>query len=105
MFGFRFVFEDQEGLHLNAFFRSQSLVEFGLFDLLYLRLLQDEVCKEISEATQSPHLKPGPLNLFFARIIIQRQMLKKGNIALHRDKVFPFWKKCLEDFVWEKRLG
>lgn len=98
-------FEDREGLHLNAFFRSQSLVEFGLFDLIFLRNLQEEMLARISEKSNRNDLVLGPLNLFFSRILIQRQMLKKGNKALHRDKVLPYWKAALEEFVWKKRLN
>jgi hypothetical protein len=71
------VLVSNQSVSLNAFFRSQSIVEFGLYDLLFLRELQHQLAAKFMERDRSLKLKVGPLNLFLARAIIQRRLARR----------------------------
>src|SRR5690606_5014206 len=59
------TFVEHEGeLQLNAFFRSQSVIEFGIFDLEFLRKLQRETMGQLNSSRDRP-LTMGSLNLHF----------------------------------------
>jgi hypothetical protein len=90
-------------LHLNAFFRSQSIVEFGVHDLLFLRTFQADLVDAFRKmpAADFPkrscprRIDPGPLNLHFGRVIIQSRLARHGLAYMRRSEVFDTWMKAL----------
>jgi hypothetical protein len=102
-----FLVHDGE-FHINAFFRSQSVVEFGLHDLLFLRQIQQEVFDGLTRTRGGRHLKLGSLNLFLGRVIVQRRIARRSIVApgrprkylwLPRDKVVPIWSNIVARFL------
>ena len=90
-------------LHLNAFFRSQSLIEFGVHDLLFLRNLQRGFIEAVASLPSKDFPKtsfprrvwPGPLNLHFARVIVQRRLARNKHSYLRRSSVVNTWMALL----------
>jgi len=88
-------------VHLNVFFRSMSVLEFGVHDLLFLRRLQADFVDQIMsypedsfpKRHQLPDLSPGLLNVHLSRAIIQRRLARSGNDYLHRDHVYQIWRR------------
>lgn len=79
-------------LQLNAFFRSQSVVEFGLFDMLFLREFQREFLNIIAVRNDRLRLiELGSLNLHFARVLVQRRFVKFNDRFIRRDAIFDDW--------------
>jgi len=99
-----FLLHDGE-LHLNAFFRSQSIVEFGLFDLIFLRTFQklfmDKYCER---SIRSDKIRQGPLNMHFGRIIIQRRLMRQGTRFVKRSDVIDSWINEIEAHLIENRM-
>lgn len=98
-----FILHEKE-LHLNAFFGSQSVLEFGINDLMFLRQLQAKVLQEFSQQGgkgRFSDLKEGPLNLQFARIVIQRRLMRSRRGFVRRDQVVSNWIKSVEEFMLE----
>nr|WP_321457088.1 hypothetical protein [uncultured Cohaesibacter sp.] len=86
-------------LQLNAFFRSQSVVEFGLFDLEFLRRIQVDMVSRICNMRNDPdYVRAGSLNLHFARILVQRRLQRNSNGFIKRDAILDAWLKVVEDF-------
>jgi thymidylate synthase len=96
-------FLEHEGeLQLNVFFRSQSVVEFGIFDLEFLRKMQVEMVSRICDAKDEPaYVQAGSLNLHFARILVQRRLQRNRHGFIKRDHVLEDWLRVVEDFVLE----
>ena len=102
-----FLLHENE-FQLNAFFRSQSIVEFGVQDLIFLRQFQSEVVDEINRRRQeNDHqgLAPGSLNIQFGRIIVQRRMMRNRHGFVRRDTVVEPWLKVVEQFLQTRRLA
>lgn len=83
--------EDQ--LQLNAFFRSQSIIEFGIFDLIFLREFQNEVFellygpeKYVTIKGKRKRVEIGKLNIHLSRVTIHRRLVKKNNNFIKREK-------------------
>jgi hypothetical protein len=87
-----FLLHDQK-LQLNAFFRSQSIIEFGIYDLIFLREFQiDLLNRLIGLEVYSNKITPGNLNLFLARAFIHRRLMKKKDgTFVRRADVFNQW--------------
>jgi hypothetical protein len=97
-----------QALQLNAFFRSQSVLEFGLYDLQFLRELQERVCGRFRTKSGFRKLEPGSLNLAFGRIIVQRRIARRrtkddsGKLrhsCLPREVVVSRWLEILRSVV------
>ena len=89
-------------LQLNAFFRSQSVIEFGLFDLEFLRRMQIDMVSRICNAKEDPnYVRVGSLNLHFARILVQRRLQRNRNGFVKRDAILDTWLKIVEDFNFD----
>lgn len=85
-------------LQLNAFFRSQSVVEFGLFDMLFLREFQREFFNIISKSNDKLNsIQLGSLNLHFARVLVQRRFVKFNDRFIRRDAIFDDWLETVGD--------
>jgi len=102
-----FLVHEKE-LQINAFFRSQSVVEFGLQDLLFLRHIQQEVFSGLSRRKRLRRLTLGSLNLFLARVIVQRRIARRRiklaggrckHISIPRERLVPTWLKIVEDYL------
>jgi hypothetical protein len=100
-----FLVHDRE-FQINAFFRSQSVIEFGLHDLLFVRRIQQEVFAGIARAKQLRHLVLGSLNLFLGRAIVQRRIARRRitvggsarkHISVAREAVIPIWLRIVEN--------
>tara|TARA_R100001126_G_C4879008_1_gene177922 strand:+ start:1134 stop:1877 length:744 start_codon:yes stop_codon:yes gene_type:complete len=91
-------------LQLNAFFRSQSVVEFGVFDLIFLRDFQRKMFEEIKKFRAEEDISIGSLNLHFARVIIQRRFARSGKKYLKREEVINNWMSLLEINLLEARM-
>lgn len=93
-----FVFDGDE-LHLNAFFRSMSIIEFGVYDMIFLRKTQMEVIENIScyneEDFPKRHklgdVKPGPINIQMGRCIIQKRIARNTNGHIPRNEAYEIW--------------
>lgn len=89
-------------LQLNAFFRSQSVVEFGIFDLEFLRTLQVNMAERLNNLRKEKHaLVVGSLNLHFARILVQRRFCRNRKGFIRRDALFDDWLKITEEASFE----
>jgi thymidylate synthase len=63
-----FIVHDGE-FQLTAFFRSQSIIEFAIYDLIYLRKLQISTLSSLVECGAIPRtVGIGSLNMFMARV-------------------------------------
>lgn len=91
-------------LHLNAFFRSQSVVEFGIFDLLFLRQFQIDFVDGFNRRSEK-RASPGPLNLQFARILIHRRLLKSDKKFVRRAALVDRWIGEVEQYMLISRGG
>jgi hypothetical protein len=97
-------------VHLNAFFRSQSIVEFGIADLVFLRKLQISFADQIAGVPLErmprrrgpPKLRPGPLNLQFGRIIIQDRVARDRSGFLRRAEIMDEWLDLLREILETK---
>jgi hypothetical protein len=84
------VHENQ--LQINAFFRSQSVVEFGLFDMIFLREFQEEFFDLIKSSHKKlDSLELGSLNVHFARVLVHRRFVKFNDRFIRRDAIFDEW--------------
>lgn len=95
-----FLVENDE-VQLNVFFRSQSVLEFGVFDLRFLREFQNNVTDRFNSvrAIRVPELKPGSLNISAGRIFIHRRLVKIGNHQFQkRDEILGTWFKEMQEF-------
>jgi hypothetical protein len=99
-----FLLHESE-IQLNAFFRSQSVLEFGLFDLIFLRKFQTQFVEQFNlKKGRGKSVTPGHLNLHFARVLIQRRLARKGNRSfIRRDSVVEKWLKVVEEFMMSMR--
>lgn len=89
-------------LQLNAFFRSQSVVEFGIFDLEFLRTLQMETVALLNcQRTSKNPIEVGSLNLQFGRIIVQRRFMRNRQGFARREEILDDWIRLVEDFCLE----
>jgi len=95
-------------LHLNAFFRSQSIVEFGLHDLLFLRGFQAWFLRTIADVHREKfpqrmrrhyRIRPGPLNLQFARIVVPSRLARNRQGFLRRCDVVDRWLTTLVEMI------
>jgi hypothetical protein len=95
-------------LHINAFFRSQSIVEFGFHDLLFLRRFQAWFIKAITHVHRDNfpqrmrrhyRIQPGPLNLHFARIIVPSRLARNRRSFLRRCDVVDRWLRTLVEAI------
>jgi hypothetical protein len=95
----------QRELQLNAFFRSQSVIEFGLHDLLFLRRLQKDFLNRLQNVKKFRRIKLGTLSLFLGRAIVQRRIARRRiklssssyrHVCLHREDVVPTWLEIVE---------
>jgi hypothetical protein len=94
----------EDALHLNAFFRSQSVVEFGLFDLIFLRSFQLEFVSRFNEVTTLKRTTvPGPLNLHFGRILIHRRLIKSNKQFVSRSEIVDRWIALVEQYMLSLR--
>lgn len=93
---------------INAFFRSQSVVEFGIHDLLFLRRIQQEAFVEIKRTKRLRDLQIGSINLFLARAIVQRRIARRSIVVPHkprkyisltREATLPTWLKIVERYL------
>ncbi len=100
-----FLVHEKE-LQINAFFRSQSVVEFGIQDLLFLRRIQQEVFAGLSHQKRLRNVTLGSLNLYFARVIVQRRIARRRiklpsgrykHVSIAREWLVPIWLKIVED--------
>ena len=93
------IHEDE--LQLNAFFRSQSVMEFGIQDLTFLRELQANMLASVQDSyhsTSRRNLSLGRLNLHFGRVIIQRRLARYKDVFLHRSEIIDQWQEIVRGF-------
>lgn len=98
-------------LHLNAFFRSQSIVEFGVYDLLFLRSLQADLVKAFKaipmesfpKRSRPRRIEAGPINLQFGRVIVQSRLARHGTAYIRRAEAISRWMRLLEDALGDAR--
>jgi hypothetical protein len=86
---------------LNAFFRSQSIIEFGIQDLIFLRRFQRQMVDHLNEdlaKTSRQAISAGLLNLHFGRIIVQRRLMRHKRSYIRRDDVVEKWLSAVERF-------
>ena len=98
---------NENKLDINASFRSQSIVEFGVFDLLFLRNFQEKMYRTIFEIYESKGkpIEIGNLNIFSARIFVHRRLVKIGNYQFtRREDILPNWINIVQSFAQEKRF-
>lgn len=94
----------EDELQLNAFFRSQSVVEFGIFDLIFLRQFQLDFLQSYNKNARQ-EARPGSLNLLFGRIIVHRRFLKRNESFIRRDDLIDAWIGQVEQSMLESRLN
>jgi hypothetical protein len=91
-------------LHLNAFFRSQSILEFGVYDLMFLREFQRDFLSTIAAIPRSQfprrsnlprEIRVGPVNLHFARVIVQRRLARQRTSFLRRSATVDSWLRII----------
>ena len=100
-------------LHLNAFFRSQSIVEFGVHDLLFLRKFQVEFLEnslavdghEFPKRQRGAIVHPGPMNLHFGRVIIQSRLARNRKGFLRRESLLHDWTSLLLERIDEREAA
>lgn len=100
----------QNEVQLNAFFRSQSILEFGLFDLIFLRRFQSEFVeyvktlpKDLFPSRSRPKLlSPGSLNLHFARVVVPSRLARNRHEYMKRSEVFYEWSSMLVESIEEQ---
>jgi hypothetical protein len=87
-----FLLHDDEW-QMNVFFRSQSVVEFAIYDLLYLRSMQMELVERFARAgVLKTAVGAGALNMSMGRVFVHRRMLKrKDGSFLRRDEILDEW--------------
>lgn len=84
-------------LDLMTFFRSQSLIEFAIFDLLFLRSLQTVFIERVrTNDDRFQDLKVGQLNLTYNRIVVPDRLAKKKTSWVHRNEALPAWLDVIE---------
>jgi hypothetical protein len=94
----------EDALQLNAFFRSQSVIEFGLFDLIFLRSFQvDFVDRFNSLSRRKRAAVPGSLNLHFGRILIHRRLIKSDKRFVSRTELVDRWIALVEQYMMSLR--
>jgi hypothetical protein len=99
----------KKSLQLNAFFRSQSIIEFGVHDLLFLRDLQADFLRSAAsyEDEHFPSrmrriyrkLTPGRINLHFGRIVIPSRLARNRSGHLHRSDTVDVWMSQLVEQI------
>lgn len=97
-----FLLHDNE-LHLNIFFRGQSILEFGLHDLKFLRNFQLRFIDEVSAFPKSifpkrscpANIAAGPLNIHFSRVTIPSRLARSKNEYIRRSECFDVWVESL----------
>jgi hypothetical protein len=100
------VLIDHGELHLNAFFRSQSILEMALFDLMFLRQFQAQLV-DIFQAEDKRHevLREGPLNIFCSRVFIHRRLVKRNKNFVKRADIVDGWISIVELATLEASLN
>jgi hypothetical protein len=94
----------EDALQLNAFFRSQSIIEFGIFDLIFLRSFQVEFVERFNElAPRRRQTMPGLLNLHFGRILIHRRLIKSDKRFVPRAELVDLWIGVVEEHMMALR--
>lgn len=94
------VLLSRDELQMNVFFRSQSVLEMGLFDLLFLRRFQTELVSAFRELRSDlSSIESGTLNIFCSRIFIHRRLVKRNNSFLLRSAVVDDWISVVEAFA------
>ena len=96
-----FLVHDGE-FQMNAFFRSQSIIEFGIQDLIFLRTFQAEMLEKCCRPGETVKIALGSLNIHFARIIIQRRLMRYKRVYVRRETVIDSWLKIVEGFIQER---
>ena len=92
---------ERDELQLSVNFRSQSLIEFGIFDLINVRRMQIEMVERLNKKRPRSvrSILPGRLNILCSRVFIHRRIMKIGNRKfLKRDEVLPQWIDTLKEF-------
>lgn len=98
-------------LQLNAFFRSQSIVEFGIHDLIFLRRFQLGFIKAVDtypgawfpvRGSLPKEIQPGPMNLHLARAIVQHRLARGRSGHLLRSDIFDPWVRLVASFIEEE---
>lgn len=92
----------EDEFQLNVFFRSQSIVEFGIQDLIFLREFQADVVSKINASggvAKRKRVAPGALNIQFGRVVIQRRLMRNRRGFVRRDEIVEPWLKEVEKFI------
>lgn len=94
----------KQRLHLSAFFRSQSILEFGIYDLLFLRRFQQQFLDSIAAIPRDAvpkrirpkyHVRPGPLNLQFSRVVVPSRLARNRKGFVRRSDILDRWLELL----------
>lgn len=94
----------KQQLHLSAFFRSQSILEFGIYDLLFLRRFQQQFLDCIAAIPRDVvpqrirsmyQVRPGPLNLHFSRVVVPSRLARNRKGYVRRADVLDCWLEVL----------
>jgi len=98
-----YLLENDE-LHMSVHFRSQSIIEFGVFDLINIRIMQEEMTRRFNKIRPASvkEFQPGALNVLASRIFVHRRVMKIGNNKFSkRDDVLPSWIDTVSRFRLE----
>jgi len=89
--GGSFILHERE-LQLNVFFRSQSILEMGIFDLIFLKNLQQDFFSVFEKQKKAPKgCSIGSMNIFFSRVFIHRRLVKRNKNFIRRDEIVDPW--------------
>jgi hypothetical protein len=101
-----FLLHENE-FQMNAFFRSQSIIEFGLQDIMFLRQFQIETVAKVNDqcAKRAKPFEMGALNIHFGRIIIQRRLMRNKHGFVPRSQIVESWLRLVGDFVRESQFA
>ncbi|HEV3397213.1 MAG TPA: hypothetical protein VG100_13795 [Xanthobacteraceae bacterium] len=97
----------EDEFQMNVFFRSQSVVEFGIQDLIFLRQFQAEMVGEVNAGrtvAKRKQVAPGALNIHFGRVIIQRRLMRHNRMFVRREQILEPWLKIVERFMQEQQF-
>lgn len=97
-------------IQINAFFRSQSILEFGSQDLYFLRQFQrdfvasvDAVPRDMYPKRSCPtKIEAGDLNIHFGRIVIPSRLARSKSSSLYRRDIYDLWRECLVSVMEEE---
>jgi hypothetical protein len=79
-------------------------VEFGLFDLIFLRSFQLKFIDRYNAvAPRKRPTIPGPLNLHFGRILIHRRLIKTDRKFVARAQLVDRWIGLVEQYMMALR--